>query len=62
MNTKITRDKTRESPQLSGLASHADVLRGSSRVPVCGAGTCDEPLRTSAWEVTKMGMDFRDLF
>ena len=32
------------------LASHADVLRGSSRVPVRGAGTRDEPLRTSAWE------------
>ena len=28
----------------SGVASHADVLRGSSRVP----GTRDEPLRTSA--------------
>ena len=34
------------------LASHEDVLRGSSRVPapdVPGAGTRDEPLRTSAW-------------
>ena len=31
-----------------GLASHADVLRGSSRVPA----PCDEPLRTSAWEAT----------
>ena len=29
------------------LASHADVLRSSSRV---GAGTRNEPLRTSAWE------------
>ena len=29
------------------IASHADVLRGSSRVP---AGMRDEPLRTSAWE------------
>ena len=28
------------------LASHADVLRGSLRIP----GTSDEPLRTSAWE------------
>ena len=27
------------------VTSHADVLRGSSRVP-------DEPLRTSAWEPT----------
>ena len=35
------------------LASHADVLRGSSRVPR-GAGTRDEPLRTSAWEATGM--------
>ena len=33
------------------LASHADVLRGSSRVPAPrGAGTRDEPIRTSAWE------------
>ena len=34
------------------VASHADVLnRGSSRVPgPRGAGTRDEPLRTSAWE------------
>ena len=29
---------------LFGIASRADVLRGSSRVP-------DEPLRTSTWEV-----------
>ena len=29
------------------LASHADVLRGSSRVP---AGTRNEPLRSSTWE------------
>ena len=29
------------------VASYADVLRGSSRVP---AGTRDEPLRTSAGE------------
>ena len=45
------------------VASHADVLRGSSRVPappmsehlskVRGAGTRDEPLRTSAWEATR---------
>ena len=35
----------------NGLASHADVLRGSSRVPAPrGAGTRDEPLRASAWE------------
>ena len=33
------------------LASPADVLRGSSRVRAPrGAGTRDEPLRTSAWE------------
>ena len=39
------------------IASHAEVLRASSRVPaprtsadVRGAGTRDEPLRTSAWE------------
>ena len=42
---------------VSFIASHADVLRGSSRVPasrtsadVRGAGTRDEALRTSAWE------------
>ena len=38
----------------SNLASHADVLRGPSRVPaqrtVRGVGTRDEPLRTSEWE------------
>ena len=35
----------------STVASHADVLRGSSRVPAPrGAGTRDEPLRTSAGE------------
>ena len=33
----------------SPLASHADVFRGSSRVPG-GAGTRDEPQRKSAWE------------
>ena len=40
------------SPGLVILASHADVLRGSSRVPapISRAGTRDEPLRTSAWE------------
>ena len=35
------------------VASQADVLRGSSRVPApltSGSGTRDEPLRTSAWE------------
>ena len=34
------------------LTSYADFLRGSPRVPapVSGAGTHDEPLRTSAWE------------
>ena len=35
------------------LASPADVLRGSSDVRAPrGAGTRDEPLRTSAWEAT----------
>ena len=33
------------------LASHADVLRDSSRVR--GAGTRDEPLRTPAWKTTQ---------
>ena len=36
------------------VASHADVLRGSSRVPAV-AGTRDEPLRTSAWEARPLG-------
>ena len=35
------------------LASHADVLRSSSRVRVRGAATRDEPLRTSAWEASR---------
>ena len=39
------------SARLAGsLASHADVVRGSSRVP--GAETRDEPLTTSEWEAT----------
>ena len=38
------------------LASHADVLTGSSRnlsSPVRGVGTRDEPLRTFAWEARR---------
>ena len=39
------------------IAPHADVLRGSSRVPAPrGVGTRDEPLRTSAWEA-RMSME-----
>ena len=34
------------------VASHADVLRGSSRVPAPQTGTRDEPLRTSACEAS----------
>ena len=34
------------------VASHADVLRGSSRVPAARTGMRDEPLRTSAGEAT----------
>ena len=41
------------------VASDADVLRGSSRVPTHrGAGTRDEPLRTSALEATVFGRSF----
>ena len=44
-------------PALRPLASNADVLRGSSRVPaptnVRGTGTRDEPLRTSAGEAIR---------
>ena len=36
---------------IAQIAHHADVLRGSSRVP--GVGALDEPLRTSAWEATR---------
>ena len=38
---------------LANVASHADVFRGSSRVR--GAGTRDEPLRTSACEAMANG-------
>ena len=50
---------------MQGVASHADVLRDSSRVPVpltlksadiSGAGIRDEPLRTSAWEAMQKGI------
>ena len=34
------------------LASHVDVLTGSSRNR--GVGTCDEPLRTFGWEATSL--------
>ena len=34
------------------IASHADVLRGSSQVPLSGAGTRDKPLRMSTWEAS----------
>ena len=34
------------------VASHADVLGGSSSVPAPRTGTRDEPLRTSAWEAS----------
>ena len=40
------------------LDSHADVLRGSSRVR--GTGTRDEPLRTSAWEAILLP-NFKDI-
>ena len=32
------------------LASPVDILRGVSRIPVCGAGMRDAPLRMSAGE------------
>ena len=40
---------------IDSIASHADVLRGSSRVPAprTGAGTRDKPIRTSAWEANR---------
>ena len=40
------------------VASHADVLRGSSRVPApqgTQAETRDEALRTSTWEAIPFG-------
>ena len=42
------RAKLRQAP----LASNADVLWGSSRVPAPLRGTRDTPLRKSAWEAT----------
>ena len=48
-------EAAREFQNLSSpsLTSHADILRGSSRVPAPrGVVTRDEPLRTSAWEAT----------
>ena len=47
------------------IASHADVLRGSSRVPapqtlVGHAGTRDEPPRTSAWEASMTTNSIRE--
>ena len=44
---RLSRDKRDMDDGVSWLASHADVLRGSSRVPapVSGAGTRDEALR-----------------
>ena len=50
LNSTTFRCNIRERKREFGknLASHADVLRGSSRVPAPrGAGTRDEPLRTS---------------
>ena len=40
------------------IASHADVLRGSSRVPA--KVTRDEPLRTSAWEAMSQSNSAHD--
>ena len=50
----LRREMIEITPIFFGIAwryidSHADVLRGSSRVP----GTRDEPLRTSAWEARR---------
>ena len=44
-------------PLPKAVASHADILRGLSRVP--RAGTHDEPLRTSAREATKATKQFK---
>ena len=48
---------SQEARNFENLASHADFLRGSSRVPVgtkvSGAGKRDEPLRTAALEATQ---------
>ena len=35
------------------LASPADILRGVPRIPVCGAGMRDAPLRMSAGRLTR---------
>ena len=41
-----------ESPIIVALT--ADVIRGLSRIPISGAGTRDEPQRTSPGEATKI--------
>ena len=51
MRSALSADKTPHTNK--EVASRADVLRGSSRVPAPRAGTRDEPLRTSAWEANK---------
>ena len=54
----------RDLPTLTeALASHADVHKGSSRVPAPrGAGTRDEPLTTSTWEATEAPLFLSLLF
>ena len=45
------------------LASHADVLTGSSRNhSSCGVGTRDEPLRTFVWEANIVWQFFIPLY
>ena len=41
---------------------YADILRNSSGVPVCGAGTHgDQPLRTSAWKASPVRVKFQQV-
>ena len=51
MQDSLLRRGSLDSRVCGDLASHADVLRGSSRVPT-PLGTRDEPLKTSEWEAS----------
>ena len=51
LSLKLVITQTKENKTPFTLASHADVLLARHAI-LRGAGTRDEPLRTSTWEVT----------
>ena len=51
LSLKLIITQTKENKTPFTLASHADVLLARHAI-LRGAGTRDEPLRTSTWEVT----------